>query len=231
MQAVASNVSRRRLLGSVLTLGAGAAIGSTLSFPSVAVPLDAAGRPEPVRDELVRQLKEAVRGMNSARPGEAARGVAATLRLLAAHYQETGVDGQVKTRLRAAVTRDGRDAVLRWEMDAALLAAEARSFGVTVPLQREAFNLPARERALDGMLKSGGTPALLAAAAELTRLGPELERRGVISVAARQCGAAQGSAFGIEFVAAAVAATHPAVRAGFTGAYMGFKAGLWYVGC
>ena len=122
MQAVEFNVSRRRLLGSALVLGAGATIGSTLSFPSLGVPLAAAGRPDLVHDELIRQLKDGVRALRGARPGEAARGVAAVLRLLAAHYQATGVDADVQKRLRAAIARDGRDAVLRWEADPATLA-------------------------------------------------------------------------------------------------------------
>ena len=44
MQAVESNVSRRRLLGAVITLGAGATIGSTVSFPSAGVVLAAGPR-------------------------------------------------------------------------------------------------------------------------------------------------------------------------------------------
>jgi len=57
MQAVESNVSRRRLLGSALTLGAGAAIGSTVSFPSAGAALAAAGRQDLVHEELIRQIE------------------------------------------------------------------------------------------------------------------------------------------------------------------------------
>jgi hypothetical protein len=127
-------VSRRRLLGSALTLGAGAAIGSTVSFPSIGVPLTAAGRKDLVHDELIRQLKTGVRGMGGERPAEAARTVAGILRILAAHYQSTDQDARFKTRLREAVARHGRDAVLRWEREATMLAAEAREFGVATPL-------------------------------------------------------------------------------------------------
>src|SRR5262245_32783448 len=103
MQAVESNVSRRRVLGSALALGAGTAIGTTLSFPSAGIPLAAAGRADLVHDELIRQLKAGVRAMRGERPGEAARGVASTLRVLAAHYQAGGADDQFKSGLRAAV--------------------------------------------------------------------------------------------------------------------------------
>jgi hypothetical protein len=228
MQAVESNVSRRRLLGSALTLGAGAAIGSTLSFPNVGVPLTAAGRPDLVHDELIRQLKEGVRALGGARPGEAARTVAGTLRLLAAHYQAGEVDAQVKKQLRAAIARDGRDAVLRWEADAAMFAAEARNFGVTVPVPREPFNLAAREHALDGMLKHGCTNALLATAAELTRLAPQLDRMGTTPIARRQCSGAEGMAYSLEFVALASCLVNPILCAGFGGAYFGLKLSLYY---
>ena len=232
MQAVESNVSRRRLLGSALTLGAGAAIGTTLSFPSIGVPLTAAGRQDLVHDELIRQLKDGVRALRGARPGEAARSVAATLRLLAAHYQANGVDTQIKTQLGTAITRDGRDAVLRWEANAAMRAAEAREFGVAdLPLPREPFNLAERERALQAMLAHGATPALLAAAAELTRLAPQLDRMGTTPVARRQCPGAQGMAYSLEFIALASCLLNPILCAGFGGAYFGLKLSLYYFGC
>ena len=231
MQAVESNVSRRRVLGSALTLGAGAAIGSTVSFPSMGVPVAAAAGRDPVHDELIRQLKEGVGGLQGARPGEAARSVAATLRLLAAHYRAIGADEQFKTGLRKAIARDGRDAVLRWEMDPAMLVAEARNFGVTVPVPREPFNLAERERALDGMLKNGGTPALLAVAAEISRRASHLDRAGVTPIAARQCPNTSGFVVSLEFITAASCLINPIFCAGFGGALLGLKIGLWVAGC
>jgi hypothetical protein len=232
MQAVESNVSRRRLLESALTLGAGAAIGTTLSFPSMGVPLAAAGRQDLVHDELIKQLKDGVRGLRGARPGEAARNVAGTLRVLAAHYQANGVDTQLKTQLGTAIARDGRDAVLRWEANPAMRAAEARDFGVAdVPLPREPFNLAERERALQAMLAHGATPALLAAAAELTRLAPQLDRMGTTPVARRQCSGATGMAYSLEFIALASCLVNPILCAGFGGAYFGLKLSLYYFGC
>jgi hypothetical protein len=231
MQAVQSNVSRRRLLGSAMTLGAGAAIGTTLSFPSGGVPLAAAGRQNLVHDELVRQLKQGVEGLRGARPGEAARSVAGTLRVLAAHYKATGVDDQFKTGLRKAIARDGREAVLRWESEASMFAAESRRFGVTVPLPREPFNLAERERALDAVLKQGATPALLVAAAELTRLAPQLDRMGTSPIARRQCAGATGMAYSLEFIALASCLVNPILCAGFGGAYFGLKLGLYFAGC
>jgi hypothetical protein len=230
MQVVESNVSRRRLLGSALTLGAGAAIGSTVSFPSSAVPLAAAGRQDLVHEELIRQLKEGVRGLQGARPGEAARSIAATLRLLAANYQANGADEEFKTALRKAIARDGRDAVLRWEMDGAMLAAEARNFGVTVPLPRDAFDMAERERALDGMLKNGGTPALLAAAAEMSRRASLLDRVSITPIAARQCASTGGLVLSLEYITAAACLINPIFCAGFGGALLGLKISL-YLAC
>jgi len=225
-------LARRRFLGSAVTLGAGATIGTTLSFPAIDTPLVAAGGQDLVHDELIRQLKVGVHALRRERPGEAARSVAATLRLLAAHYQANGVDAAVKTRLRAAMTRDGRDAVLRWEADAAMRGAEAREYGVAdLALPREPFNLPERERALEAMLARGVTPALLAAAAELTRLAPQLDRASVTPVAARQCSSATGMVLSIEYIALASCLLNPILCAGFTGAYFGLKVSMWYFGC
>ena len=225
-------LARRRFLGSAAALGAGAAIGTTLSFPSMGAPVAAAGREDLVHDELIRQMRDGVRALRGARPGEAARRVAATLRVLAAHYQAGGVDAQLKARLRTAIAREGRDAVLRWEADARMREAEARELGLAdVPLAREPFNLPERERALEAMLARGATPALLAAAAELTRLAPELDRMGTTPIARRQCSGAQGMAYTLEFVALTSCLLNPILCAGFGGAYFGLKLSLYYFGC
>lgn len=232
MQAVESNVSRRRLLGSVLTLGAGAAIGSTVSFPSPGVVLTAAPREDLVHEELIAQLKDGVRALRRGRPAEAARSVAGTLRLLAAHYQASGVDTQFKVRLRSAIVRDGRDAVLRWEADAAAHAAEARDYGVAdLALTRAPLNLGERERALDAMLARGVTSALLGAAAELARLAPDLDRVSLTPVARRQCGDAHGGAASLEFVSVTACRLHPRFCRGFSGAYLGLELGRYLSGC
>jgi hypothetical protein len=224
-------LARRRFLGSTLALGAGAAIGTTLSFPSLGVPLAAAGRQDPVHEELIRQLKEGVRGMGGARAGEAARQVAGLLRVLAVHYQTSGADEAFKKGLRAATARHGRDAVLRWEMDPAMLAAEARDFGVTAPLPREPLNLVERGRALDEILTHGCAPALLAAAAEISRRASQLDRMGLTPIAARQCPNTGGMLLTVELIATAGCFINPVLCAGFTGAYLGLKIGLWIAGC
>src|SRR5213078_3764456 len=105
----------------------------------------------------------------------------------AAHYQATGVDEGFKAGLRAAIARDGREAVLRREFDDTMLA-EAKAFGVDVPLTREPFDRQARERALSVMLSRGVNPVLRDGADAMERIAPHLDRRQVAVVAARQSG-------------------------------------------
>src|SRR5690349_8155714 len=126
MQVVQSNVSRRRFVGSALTLGAGATAGALVSFPrpEVAAAAGQTGQ-NAVHNELLRQLKAGVRGLRGARPGEAARALASTTRLLAAHYQASGLEAELKGNLEKALRRDGRDAVLRHEAGE-MFDAEAR---------------------------------------------------------------------------------------------------------
>ena len=227
-------LARRGFLGSAVVLGAGAAIGTTLSFPSTGMSLLAAGRTDLVHDELIRQLTENVRALRGARPGEAARSVAATLRLLAAHYQASGVDTDVQKRLRAAIAREGREGVLRWEGDATMRAAEARRFGMAdLALPREPFDRQARDRALSGMLSTGVTPALRDTADALERLAPQLDRRGVSVVAARQSGCPDLTAqlLALEWIAITSCLINAILCAGFQGMYWGLKAAIYMAGC
>ena len=163
MQAMESVVrdgalARRRFLRSAVTLGAGTAIGATLSPPSSALTAAAhGGGSDVVHAEIVRQLKDGVRALRGPRPGEAARRLAATARLLAAH-QAAG-DADLQRRLQAAIRRDGREALLRAEADPAMLAAEAREFGFERVPAAEPFDRAARERALDALLTHGASPA------------------------------------------------------------------------
>jgi hypothetical protein len=231
MQAIASDVPRRRFLASAATLGAGAAIGSTVSFPATTMTAAAGSDRDLVHDELVRQMKAGVRALRGPRPGEGARALSSTLRVLAVHFQTKGVDEDLKTRLRAAIARDGRDALLQHDPDAAMLAAEARDWGVDVPLPRDPFDPAARDRALREMLDSGATPALLTAAEQLARLAPQLDRQPASLVARRQCSGATGMAYSLEFVALASCLLNPILCAGFSGAYFGLKLGLYFAGC
>ena len=231
-------VARRRFLRSAATLGAGAAIGSTVSFPSTGVPVAAAAGQGPVHAELVRQLKDGVRALRGPRPGEAARRLAATARVLAAHQE--GADAELQRRLQAAIRRDGREALLRAEPNPAMLAAEAREFGFERVPPAEPFNLAARERALDALLKQGASPALRSAADALDRLARSLERGAVTAVAARDddqvdlaagCPNLTAALLALELVAAISCLLNPILCAGFQGLFWGLKLAIYLAGC
>ena len=153
-------------------LGAGAAIGATLSFPRSASPLAAAGGQDLVHDELIVRSRQAcARCAAHGRARRRARGrdAAGAGRALSGRRASTRVHGSDCARqLRAtAATR-----CCSWEAEPRCSPPRHASSASTMPLPREPFNLAERERALDGDADSmGARPALLAAAAEaLTRL-------------------------------------------------------------
>jgi hypothetical protein len=208
-------------------------IGASVSWPSGAITAAPGGGRDLVHAELARQMKETVRALRGPRAGEAARRLAGTVRVLAAHQQATG-DAEFRRRLQAAVRRDGREALLRAEADPAMLAAEAREFGFDAPPAAEPFDRRARERALDVMLKQGASPALVAAATALEQLAPVLERGGVTTVVARDaeaCPNLQAQLLFLELVAITSCLWNPIACAGFQGAYWGLKLSLYLAGC
>ena len=231
-------VARRRFLRSAATLGAGTVIGATLSPPSVAVTAAAhGGGSDVVHAELVRQLKDGVRALRGPRPGEAARRLAATARVLAAH--QAGGDADLQRRLQAAIRRDGREALLRAEANPAMLAAEAREFGFDRVPPAEPFDRAARERALDALLKQGASPALRSAADALDRLARTLERGAVTAVAARDdeavdaagCPNLGAALLALELIAITACLLNPILCAGFQGMYWGLKLAIYLAGC
>lgn len=225
-------MSRRRFVGSALAVGAGATIGATMSFPAASGSLVAGAR-DVVHDELARQLRAGVRALRGPRPGEAARALASTARVLAEHYQAIGLDRDIRKKAAAAVRREGREAVLRRDSDPAMLRAEARALGIDIVLPREPFDRQARERALSAMLSGGVSPAMREAAEALERIAPHLDRSGIATVAARQGGCPDLSAqlYFMEFVAMASCLWNPIACAGFQGAYWGLKFAIWMAGC
>ena len=231
MQAVESMVPRRRFLGSAVTLGAGAAIGTTVSFPDARVAAAAGAAQSAVHDELNRQIKAGVRALRGPRAGEAARALASTVRVLAAHCQETGIDASRQRALQKALQREGRDAVLQHD-GSAMFDAEARQFGAE-KLPREPFNLAARTRALEAMQQRGASAALLDAAGALERLAPQLDRSSFALAVARQSGCPDLTAqlYFLEFVALASCLWNPIACAGFQGAYWGLKVSIYLAGC
>src|SRR5688500_18002477 len=131
MKAVVTAGARRQFLGSALALGAGAAIGGTLSLPRTGVALAAGGQAGAGQDrletELLRQLREAVHGLRRGPSGESAPSVASVARLFAASLQTKSADADFARRIQAEVRRDGSDAFLRREPDVAMLSAELKA--------------------------------------------------------------------------------------------------------
>lgn len=230
MQAMEVGVSRRRFMESAVTVGAGTAVGATISFPGGRPVAAATASQSVVSDELNRQIKAGVRALRGPRAGEAARALASTVRVLAAHNQESGIDASLQRSLQKALQRDGREAVLQHDASA-MFDAEARQFGVELP--REPPNRATRERALEAMQQRGPSAALLDAAVALERLAPQLDRQSIALAAARQSGCPDLAAqlYFLEFVAMASCLWNPIACAGFQGAYWGLKFSIWAAGC
>jgi hypothetical protein len=173
--------TRRVFIGSAAALGS-AAVGSTLLFTSSDGHVHAAqrGADDPVSRALRTQMQEAVKALHSsARPGEAARKLASTLRLVVAHGTATGLDASLKATLRAQIRSRGRDAVLLSEIPEAKLAVELREFGVPAP-PRGPIDYAARNRALNDLQANGLTPRLLAAAAFFDSVSEQLDGAAIL---------------------------------------------------
>ena len=230
MQAMEVGVSRRRFMESAVTVGAGTAVGATISFPGAGPAAAATASQSAVHDELNRQIAAGVRALRGPRAGEAARTLASTVRVLAAHNRESGIDASLQRSLQKALQRDGREAVLQHD-GSAMFDAEARRFGVE-HIPREPSNRAARERALEAMQQRGPGAALLDAAVALERLAPQLDRQSIALAAARQsCPDLAAQLYFLEFVAMASCLWNPIACAGFQGAYWGLKFSIWAAGC
>ena len=174
------DVGRRVFVGSMaagLPLLAGG--GASLAF---AQKQNAATRiQDPVFDQLLTDMKGAVRGLSQAGSGEQARRLASSLRVLAAWGASKQFDSRVKETLRGVVKREGRDALLRRNVDPAMFKAEARAFGFdgtsAVPLPAPRLvDLATRQRVVDDLLANGVTPRWRAVAATLDDAARSLDR-------------------------------------------------------
>lgn len=173
-------VGRRMFVGSMaagLPLLAGG--GATLAF---AQKQNGATRiQDPVFDQLLADMKGAVRGLSQAGSGEHARRLASSLRVLAAWGASKQFDSRVKETLRAVVKREGRDALLRRSVDPAMFKTEARKFGFdgtsAVPLPvPQPVDFATRQRVVDDLLANGVTPRWRAVAATLDHAARSLDR-------------------------------------------------------
>ena len=173
-------VDRRVFVGSVaagLPLLAGG--GAT---PAFAQRQNGAARiQDPVVDQVLSDMKGAVRSLSRGGSGEHTRRLASSLRLLAAWGATQQLDARVKETIRGVVAREGRQALLRRNVDRAMFRAEARVLGfdarsnVPVP-EPPAVDDATRQKIVDELLTDGVTArwrrvadALDAAAAGLDR--------------------------------------------------------------
>jgi hypothetical protein len=170
--------TRRAFFGSAAVLGAGAVI---TSVPVISGAGQAAARPDPIADELQRQLKAAIVLMQE-RKGEGARRAAAIFRLAAVNNAAHGTDAILQKALRDQVKKEGKSAIMLRRPSHAQhlkMQSEAREFGVTnltIPA-----DVATRERAFDALLKGGLTGQYLRAAAFFDAAGRQLDARAALA--------------------------------------------------
>lgn len=139
-----------------------------------------------VEEELVNQLRNSLSGMQGARPAEGARQLASTLRFAAAHFKEKEIDAELKASLYSAIRNEGRESLLRGQVDKRMLAAEMQKLGVTAPLDLGPVDHAMREKALDMLLTTGLTPLMTRVADTLDRRSETLDRRETITLSSAQ---------------------------------------------
>jgi len=117
---------------------------------------------DPVAIQLIAEMKRAVRGLSKEPSGEHARRLASSLRLLSAWGASNQFDTRVKETLRGVVAREGRDALVRRDVDLAMFKVEARALGFdgtsVVPLPvLPSVDDATRQRVVDDLLANGVT--------------------------------------------------------------------------
>ncbi|HET9360548.1 MAG TPA: hypothetical protein VFO58_12420 [Vicinamibacterales bacterium] len=177
-------VGRREFLGSAAIVG----VGSMTAGPLL---VEGAGKHSHhtgghIEQELVDQLRTSLRGMQGARPAEGARQLASTLRLAAAHFKEKEIDADLKAFLHSTIRNEGRESLLRRQIDKRMLAAEMQKLGVTAPLDLGPVDHAMREKALDMLLTTGLTPLMTRVADTLDRRSETLDRRETIRLSSAQ---------------------------------------------
>ena len=177
--------NRRTFLESAAAAGVGAAVGGTLLFPTFPARAHAQGHVEtdPVMAELQKQLTETMIAIRKGvgRPGEHARSIASSIRLLTANGFAAAADVQ----LRQLLKQEGREALLARQLDPARVAAELKAIGVTrVPAFSAGYSDHAQM--LDATMTKGMTARLAALGAGFDRLAPVLDRHTTTSLVAER---------------------------------------------
>jgi hypothetical protein len=172
-------VGRRVFVGSVVTgLPLFAGGGAQLAF---AQRQGGATDRDPIALQLIAEMKRAVRGLSKAPSGEHVRRLASSLRLLATWGASNQFDARVKETLRGVIAREGRDGLIRRDVDLAMFRAEAREFGFdgssAVPLAAlPTIDYAARQRIVDDLLANGVTAHWRALADTLETAASALDR-------------------------------------------------------
>lgn len=177
-------VGRRVFVGSVaagLPLLAGG--GATLAFAQRQG--GAARIQDPVVDQLLSDMKGAVRSLSKAGSGEHTRRLASTLRLLAAWGASQQVDARVKDTIRSVIARDGRQTLLRRNVDRAMFRAEAGALGFdtrsNVPVPEPlAVDDATRQKIVDELLTDGVTARWRRLADTLEAAAAGLDRQAAL---------------------------------------------------
>jgi hypothetical protein len=154
-------VGRRVFVGSVAT-GLPLFVGGGMPLAFAQRQSGTATNKDPVALELIAEMKRAVRGLSKAPSGEHTRRLASSLRLLAVWGTTNLLDARVKETLRGVIAREGRDVLVRREVDLAMFKAEAREFGFDGTSAAPLPSLPsvdytARQRVVDDLLANGVT--------------------------------------------------------------------------
>jgi hypothetical protein len=140
---------------------------------------------DPIFNQLLADMKGAVRALSKSNSAEQTRRLASSLRLLSVWGTTNRIDTQVKETLRAAVTREGRDALLRREVDQAMFRAESRQFGFdgtsVVPLPAiPVVDYATKQRFVDDLVANGVTAHWSALADILEVAATSLDRRAAL---------------------------------------------------
>jgi len=152
-------VGRRVFVGSVAT-GLPLFVGGGAGLAWAQRQSGTRGAQDAVVVQLVSDMKRAARGLSNAPSGEQARRLAASLRLLSAWAVSNQIDARVKETLRDVIERQGRQVLLRREVDPSMFRKEAGDLGfdstAAVPLpQPPALDDPTREAIIADLLANG----------------------------------------------------------------------------
>jgi hypothetical protein len=140
---------------------------------------------DPIVGQLLTDMNGAVRSLSRASSGEHTRRLASSLRVLAAWGASQQIDARVKDTIRGVIARDGRQALLRRNIDRAMFRAEARAldFDVrsNVPLpEPPVVDDATRQKIVDDLLTNGVTARWRRVADTLDAAATALDRQAAL---------------------------------------------------